>query len=121
VPSWPVTGIALPFFFTVSSLDCLLMLHISLVRTKTEHFPVAWNFLTNTDSKKVESAQRKFSTSYYNIFFINHNSYGYNYYKIAHFILETAFFEPLLIRNFYTAFITYPSLLLETVIIRFPS
>jgi hypothetical protein len=54
--------------FSFSSVDSLLTLYFTLVRSKLENASVAWNYLTSTDASRLESAQRKFLALCYNRF-----------------------------------------------------
>jgi hypothetical protein len=59
--SYPLKLVGLIQIITCcSSLSSLLMQYISLVITKLEYSSVVWNFLTNTDSSKLERIQEKF-------------------------------------------------------------
>lgn len=57
----------------------MLALCSNLVRSKIEYAPVSPNPHTNTDSKKMEPVQSKFSAPYYNRFSRNHNSHRYSH------------------------------------------
>jgi hypothetical protein len=70
-PIWTVT-------FSFSSLDSLMMLYSSLVRSKHEYDSVLWISLTNTDSNNLESIQKNIFTLCHNSFFKNHNVYTYS-------------------------------------------
>jgi hypothetical protein len=55
--------------YNFSSLESLLVLFISLVRSKFEYASVAWYNLTTTDSNKLESIQKKFAHLCYRRFY----------------------------------------------------
>jgi hypothetical protein len=52
----------------ISTLDSLLVLHSTLVRSKLEYAPVDWNSFTSTDSSKLERIKRKFAALCYTRF-----------------------------------------------------
>jgi hypothetical protein len=57
-----------------STIDSLLTLYIALVRFKLEYTSVVWNYVTNTDSIKLERIQRKFAVLCHNrLFYVIHN------------------------------------------------
>jgi hypothetical protein len=47
--------------FSFSTIDSILMLHFTLVRSKLEYTSVAWNSVTVTDSNKLERVQKTFA------------------------------------------------------------
>jgi hypothetical protein len=107
-----------------SSLDSLMMLYSSPLRSKLEHASLVWNSLTTTDFSKLERIQEKFATLYYNRIFKNLNAYKHNWVldKLKLNILQERRrnFDVLFIRNVCNGFIACPSLL-QTVGIRVPN
>jgi hypothetical protein len=55
--------------FAFSTIDSLLMLYSTLLRSRRECASVAWNTLTATDVNKLERIQRKFLSLCHNRFF----------------------------------------------------
>jgi hypothetical protein len=54
--------------YIFSSLDCLVVLYNSIIRSKLEYSSVVWINLSLTDSNKIETLQRKFANICYLLF-----------------------------------------------------
>jgi hypothetical protein len=65
--------------YNFSSLDCLVVLYNSLIRSKLEYASVVGNNLSLTDSNKIENIQRKFANLCYYRFFQADILLNYNY------------------------------------------
>jgi hypothetical protein len=55
--------------YSVSSLECLYVLYLTLARPRLEYASVVWNSITSTDANKLERIQQKFtSVCFYHFF-----------------------------------------------------
>jgi hypothetical protein len=54
--------------FNFSSLECMLRLYITLVRTKLGYASVVWTSITSTDANKLECIQQRFAALCFNPF-----------------------------------------------------
>jgi hypothetical protein len=71
-------GLIRSITFRFSFLDCLYVLHFTLVRSKSEYVSVVWNSVTSIDANKLERIQQKFaSVCFYSLF--PHVPYSYRY------------------------------------------
>jgi hypothetical protein len=68
-------GLVHSITFNFSSLECMLRLYITLVRSKLEYAPIIWNSITSSDASKLERIQQRFATLYFNRFFLKVHYY----------------------------------------------
>jgi hypothetical protein len=62
-------GLARSITFNFSSLECILRLCITFVRSKLEYASVIWNSITSTYTNKLERIQQRFAAPCFNRFF----------------------------------------------------
>jgi hypothetical protein len=64
--------------FNYSTLECMFVLYLTLVRSKVEYASVVWNSITSTDANKLERIQQKFTAICFKRFFPQAN-YCYDF------------------------------------------
>jgi len=73
--STKIMGLVLSITYSSPTLDSLLILYLTLVRTKFEYASTVWTSITSTDAKMLEIIQQKFiALCQYHLFIYDHDT-----------------------------------------------
>jgi hypothetical protein len=71
-----LSGLIRSITYSFSSLECLYVLYLTLVRPRLVCASVVWNSITSTDANKLERIQQKFTSVCFSDF-VSHVAYNY--------------------------------------------